>query len=150
MQAARRWALLAGLAVGGCGEGAATGDAGLADAGPPTWEAVQAIVSRSCTFSSCHGAARAFPRLAADVAFASLTTESSMQVPAMRLVAPGDPAQSWLVHKLDGTMAARPECVADRARCGSSMPMGVELLPAAERELIRAWIRLGAPGPRDR
>lgn len=145
MRGALRWGLLVAASALGCGDDAVT-----ADAGAPTWEAVQAVVSRSCTFSSCHGATRAFPRLSADVAYAALTTEMSMQAPSLRLVTPGDPAQSWLMHKLDGTMGARPECAADRARCGASMPMGADLLPAAERELIRAWIRAGAPGPRDR
>lgn len=144
-------ALLASAMLLGCGEGApANTDASVLDAGPPTWESVQAIVARSCAFSSCHGGTRAFPMLSADLAYATLTTAMSMQVTSMRLVAPGDPAQSWLMHKLDGTMSSQPTCAGMNSPCGVSMPQSSERLPAHERELVRAWIRMGAPGPRDR
>lgn len=139
-------ALVASASLLGCGETAQV----AADAGPPTWESVQAIIARSCAFSSCHGAARAHPRLAADLAYEALTTGRSMQDPSLRLVMPGDPSQSWIMHKLDGTMSSRPICSDATRPCGTSMPQSSELLPAAERELIRTWIRLGAQGPRDR
>lgn len=122
----------------------------MTDAGPPSWEAVQAIIARSCAFNTCHGGARAYPRLGAALAYESLTMGMSMQDPSLRLVAPGDPAQSWVMHKLDGTMASRPVCSGAMMPCGASMPQGSELLPAHERGLIRAWIAMGAPGPRDR
>lgn len=143
-------ALSAALALG-CGESAPVGgmDAGAPDAGPPTWESVQAIISRSCAFSSCHGGVRAYPQLSAETAYDSLLTSMSQEVPSLRLVTPGDPAQSWLMIKLDGEMLQRPECAADAGVCGTSMPQSSERLPAHEREMIRAWIRLGAPGPRD-
>ena len=54
------------------------------------------------------------------------------------------------MHKLDGTMSTRAECAMRATPCGRSMPQGVDLLPTNEREMIRAWIRMGAPGPRDR
>ncbi|MFO0624080.1 MAG: hypothetical protein U0325_00570 [Polyangiales bacterium] len=147
-------AILACTLLLGCGQtavttDASTADAALADAGPPTWESVQAILARSCAFSSCHGATRAFPRLSAELAYASLTTSMSMQVTSLRLVTPGDPAQSWLMNKLDGTMSTRAACAASAMTCGTSMPQSSELLPAHEREMIRAWIRMGAMGPRD-
>lgn len=151
MKTTTRWALLASAALLGCGESATTNaDAAVADAGPPTWESVQAIVARSCVFSSCHGGPRAFPMLTADLAYATLTTAMSMQVTSMRLVAPGDPAQSWLMHKLDGTLSTQSVCAGMNSPCGVSMPQNSERLPANERELIRAWIRMGATGPRDR
>ncbi len=135
----------------GCGASAPPAtDAGLADAGPPTWASVEAVLSRSCAFSSCHGALRAYPRLSAESAYAALTTGMSMQVPSLRLVAPGNPAQSWLMHKLDGTLSSQPMCAGTNNPCGTSMPQGSELLPAHERAMIRAWIEMGATGPRDR
>lgn len=156
MNTTLRRALLASALLLGCGQSApsnnadaAVADAVGADAGPPTWESVQAVIARSCAFTSCHGGLRAFPRLSADTAYASLTTSMSMQVPSLRLVTPGDPAQSWLMHKLDGTMAMRAQCAGAGMPCGASMPQGSELLPAPEREMIRAWIRMGAMGPRD-
>jgi hypothetical protein len=135
----------------GCGASApSTNDAGITDAGPPTWESVQAIVARSCAFTSCHGALRAYPRLSPELAYESLISGASMQASSLRLVTAGDPAQSWLMHKLDGTMSSQSVCAGANSPCGTSMPQGVELLPSAERALIRAWIQMGAPGPRDR
>ncbi len=61
-------------------------------------------------------------------------------------VRPGSPAESYLMHKLDGTHALS----ADQGGCGCSgsgvsMPLGQEPLPLATRNLIRAWIEQGAP-----
>lgn len=135
----------------GCGAGAPVStDAGAVDAGAPTWESVQAIVARSCAFNSCHGGQRAYPRLSPESAHASLTMGMSMQVPTLRLVTPGDPARSWLMHKLEGTLSSQPACAMANSPCGTSMPQGSELLPGSERALIRSWIEMGAPGPRDR
>ena len=145
-----RWTLGLLLVLAGCGEAAGGGtDAGPMDAGPPTWDAVQGIFHRSCVFSSCHGGRSAYPALGPDVDYDALVTAASREVPALRLVAPGDPAQSWLMIKLDGTMAARAECRAAARVCGDSMPQGVPVLGSGERELVREWIRLGAQGPRD-
>lgn len=140
-----RRALWCLLALAGCSEEAAIG----VDAGPPTWDSVQGIVRRSCVFSSCHGGRSAYPSLGADVDHAALIGAASREVPTLQLVVPGDPANSWLMIKLDGTMAPRPECQADPRACGVSMPQGVPVLERAERDLVREWIRLGAPGPRD-
>jgi len=135
----------------GCGANpSAATDAGFSDAGPPTWESVQVILARSCAFTSCHGALRAYPRLSAQLAYESLTTGMSMQAAPMRLVSPGSPAQSWLMHKLDGTMSSQAVCAGANTPCGTTMPQGSDLLPAGERAMIRAWIQMGAPGPRDR
>lgn len=60
----------------------------------------------------------------------------STQVPAMLLVAPGDPEASYLWLKIEHTA---PE--------GKGMPrtvVGSKLLPPAERELYRRWIADGA------
>ena len=138
------------LVLAGCSEGPASGmDAGPMDAGPPTWDAVQGILRRSCVFSSCHGGRSAYPSLGPDADYDGLVGAVSREVPALRLVAPGDPAQSWLMIKLDGTMASRAECRADALSCGVSMPQGVPVLERAERDLVREWIRMGAQGPRD-
>ena len=144
-----RWTLGLLLVLAGCSEApAGASDAGPMDAGPPTWDAVQGIFRRSCVFSSCHGGPSAYPALGPGVDYDALVTATSRQVPALRLVAPGDPTQSWLMIKLDGTMAVRAECRAARV-CGDSMPQGVPVLGGGERELVREWIRLGALGPRD-
>ncbi len=119
------------------------------DAGPPTWASVQGILQRGCVFSSCHGGPSAYPSLGEAVDYNALVGVTSREVPSLRLVAPGDPAQSWLMIKLDGTMLQRAECRADPRVCGVSMPQGVPILSRAERDLVRDWISMGAPGPRD-
>jgi hypothetical protein len=134
----------------GCGESGTHHDAGGIAISPPTWESVEAVIARSCAFSSCHGGLRAYPRLSPELAYESLSTGMSMQAPSLRLVTPGDPAQSWLMHKLDGTMSSQAACAGANSPCGTSMPQSSELLPTAERATIRAWIQAGAPGPRDR
>ena len=146
----RRWCLAALVAVAGCIDDApGATDAGAMDAGPPTWDGVRAVMQRSCVFSACHGGRSGYPSLGAAVDYDALVGAVSREVPALRLVAPGDPAASWLMIKLDGTMASRTECRADPEACGGSMPQGVPVLARAERDLVREWIRLGAPGPRD-
>jgi hypothetical protein len=64
---------------------------------------------------------------------------------AVPLVTPGNPARSFLLHKVEGTMDTLAECRAMGADCGQRMPMvgGVQL-SAAEVALIRDWINAGA------
>lgn len=144
-----RLALVMMLALVGCSDEAPAVDAGPMDAGPPTWASVQGILQRGCVFSSCHGGATAYPSLGETVDYNALVGVTSREVPALRLVAPGDPAASWMMIKLDGTMSQRAECRADPRVCGVSMPQGVPILSRGERDLIRSWISMGAPGPRD-
>jgi hypothetical protein len=147
-----RAAALSALLVG-CGDPApTTSDAG-ADAGlvPATYANVQPILVRACSFRSCHGGTSMSGGLnlgaSPAASHAALVNVASTQVPALRRVLPGDPAMSWLMHKVDGTMSTVAACQAAGAMCGVSMPERSELLPAAERDLIRRWIAAGAPGP---
>ncbi len=117
---------------------------------PATYAAVQAVLTRACAFSSCHftvARAGAGLRLGEADAYAALVRAPSTQVPRLMRVQPGDPAASWLMHKIDNTLSAVAECRAAGNTCGASMPERSELLPAAERDLIRRWIAAGAPGP---
>ena len=82
-----------------------------------------------------------------ETSHAALVGVASTQGPALRRVQPGDPAASWLMHKLDNTMGAVPACRAPAAMCGVSMPERADLLTAPERDLVRRWIAAGAPGP---
>jgi hypothetical protein len=77
---------------------------------------------------------------------------SSVEDPQMNIVTAGDPANSYLMHKVDGdqcTLAA--QCNAPTAtyhsvypNCGSSMPLGMSPLSVGTRDMIRAWIKQGA------
>jgi hypothetical protein len=93
---------------------------------------------RACT--ECHNArTSAFTaglNLEANVAYASLVSVRSTEKPALFRVAPGDPDNSYLVHKLDGG----PDIV------GLRMPRGNgPFLTQGQMTVIRRWIALGAP-----
>jgi hypothetical protein len=62
---------------------------------------------------------------------------ASTELPAMQLVTPGNPGQSYLVHKLEDTHLAQ-------GGCGVQMPFGGSL-SAPQITLIRDWILAGAP-----
>ena len=116
------------------------------------------VLRRSCGLStSCHGAESApagQPYLgpaqsAGDITAAQIQAIFDQNVgvaatkePAMKLVAPGDPAKSFLMHKLDGPTCDTLACAAAKA-CGAQMPQGSALDPA-ERDLVRRWIAQGA------
>ena len=65
--------------------------------------------------------------------FASLVDVGSLEVPALFRVDPGDPDNSYLIHKLEGTQAV-----------GVRMPAGGPLLPQETIDVIREWIEQGA------
>ncbi len=73
-----------------------------------------------------------------------------LTTPPMRIVAPGDPDNSFLLRKVDGTFRQIAYCAAPMMDCGERMPMvGGQPLSAPEIALIRAWIAAGALGPAD-
>jgi hypothetical protein len=124
----------------------------------------------SCAFgSTCHGSetnssgARLY--LGSDVdrdAGGPLTSQQIAQVhsnlvgkpstaaPGIQLVVPGKPEDSFLMMKLDGCLdQVRSQCEGTVSNvtehpCGSPMPEGSRILPRAERDAIRAWIKQGA------
>ncbi len=124
---------------------AATPDSGAV----ATWEAVQTIFTASCNFSTCHGGISGSLTLTGSAADARAALLSpSFEVPRLPRVAPGDPAGSYLMIKLEGRMADVAECRAMPMVCGVSMPQGEPLLTTEQRATVRAWIAAGAPGPR--
>jgi hypothetical protein len=54
-------------------------------------------------------------------------------VPSLKRVDPGDPDNSYLVQKVEGTAAV-----------GGRMPLGGSRIPQEEIDLIRQWISEGA------
>ncbi len=127
-------------------------------------EDVFPIFARNCNDDLCHGHAEA-PR--ADLYLgpeASATSEqiqavhagltrASTTAPAIMLVAPGAPQQSFLMHKVDGCqnslgLACDAEPNSCRADCGDPMPplprdVYPELSPD-EKVTLRRWIAQGA------
>jgi hypothetical protein len=124
-------------------------DAG-SDPTAPTYANVHAIIAAHCT-GYCH--AGSSPENALDFADGAWTMANvlvpSAELPRLRIVEPGDPARSYLLYKIDGTLTSLDECRVDAQRCGTVMPWSSQpavTLAGSDRALIRAWIAAGAPG----
>ncbi|AGP33466.1 hypothetical protein [Sorangium cellulosum] len=116
------------------------------------------VFQRSCSFSStCHGAeagSAGFAYLGPAVSEQATPAQidaivaQNVGVPSrapsgMPRIAAGDPANSFLMHKLDDTLSCGDlECTPDQ--CGAPMPYTGDTLPAAERDAVRRWIQQGA------
>jgi hypothetical protein len=99
------------------------------------------VFARSCATASCHGAGQAGGLdLTPDAAYSSLVgvpaTNPAAHAAGLLRVAPGDPAGSFLLDKLQGTLT--PDEGVPMPRVGAS-------LPASSIALIRRWIAAGAP-----
>jgi len=73
----------------------------------------------------------------------------SAEDPQMNNVTAGQPAQSWLMHKLDGDQCLyAAQCKATGnpvfANCGLQQPYSSGVLDLATRDTIRRWIAQGA------
>jgi mono/diheme cytochrome c family protein len=97
---------------------------------------VQTIFDAHCV--QCHdsGDPIAGQNLEPDAAYFSLVHAASTEVPRLRRVDPGNPAGSYLLHKISGTQAQ----VGGK---GDRMPIGGRLTDA-EIQTIRDWIAQGA------
>ena len=105
---------------------------------PVTLDEIQAAVfDQSC--SGCHSGPTSgslpsgLDLSTADNSFAALVGIDSIQVPSLSRVAAGDPDNSYLVQKLEGTAAV-----------GGQMPLGGTPLDPTTIEDIRQWIADGA------
>lgn len=68
-------------------------------------------------------------------AYALLVNVPSRQQPGLMLVAPGDPENSYLIHKLEGRSSI----------AGLRMPRNPPYLTDGQIRVIRRWIEIGAP-----
>jgi hypothetical protein len=93
-----------------------------------------------CATAACHGGAApvAFPPLDPDRWYGATVGVPSLQAPGMSLIEPGDPEQSYLVHKLRGTQGLA-------GGGGARMPIADAPLDDAEQAALEAWIANGAP-----
>jgi len=94
------------------------------------------VLTPICT--ACHAGAGAPQGLRLDAAnsYDLLVGVPSSEVPSLFRVKPGDPANSYLVQKLEG-----------RASVGARMPFGGPYLDASTIAVIRQWITDGAQRP---
>ena len=103
----------------------------------PTLDSIQAnVFSANCAVSGCHGGAGAVQGLRLDPGFSAgnLINVPSPQNPALTRVIPGDPDNSFLIRKLEGTQTV-----------GARMPDGGPYLQQSTVDVIRQWIANGAP-----
>jgi len=105
----------------------------------PTWTVVQADLSSRC--GPCHTTntrAGLTDLNDYDEAYENLVGEGADQVPALNRVEPGEPDNSYLVHKVRGTHE-------DVGGDGDPMPPGNRTpLSDHEMELLETWIVNGA------
>jgi len=104
----------------------------------PSLSDVQASVfTPSCAKSGCHsgGAPAAGMNLEDGAAFANLVDVPSAEQPLLRRIAPGDPADSYLIRKVEG----------DPTISGVRMPAdGPPYLTQEQLDELRAWVLGGA------
>jgi len=74
-------------------------------------------------------------QLDADHSYALLVGMPSTEQPTVMRVAPGDPASSYIIRKLQGTAGIS----------GGQMPLGGPYLPQSTIDVIKQWITNGAP-----
>ncbi len=129
------------VVAAGCGGGGGGSSASpTAPTGPPptglteSFASIQAQVFNTRCIT-CHGSTRLEQGLNLQSgAYNNLVNRRSTQVPALFLVAPGNPDASYLIHKLEGRSGI----------VGSRMPDGSSPLSAADIDIIKRWIQSGA------
>ncbi len=122
------------LAACGSGDGF-VGSGGSTGPLTASFDSIQANVFEPIC-SHCHSGANAPIGLRLDAAnsYSLLVNVPSGERPNVLRVAPGDPSNSYLIQKLEGT-----------AGVGERMPAGLPALPQADINMIRQWIAAGAP-----
>ena len=70
-------------------------------------------------------------------AYASLVNVKSIEATTLMRVKPGDPGNSYMIAKLEGTHV-------EKGGKGARMPFGAAPLPPEQIDLIKAWIKAGA------
>lgn len=103
----------------------------------PTLTSIQEnIFNTSCAFAQCHAGPNAQRNLdlSEGQSRSNLVGIDSETNPAFKLVAPGNPDDSYLVMKLEG----------DPRIMGQRMPMNMPPLSSEEIGVVREWIAAGA------
>ncbi|MBX3264457.1 MAG: hypothetical protein KIS78_23130 [Labilithrix sp.] len=110
---------------------------------------VMPIFAQSCAFSSCHGSASGSSNgvflggTDASRVHQAIVDVRSTRLAEMSLVKPGDPRESFLLRKMDGSQCALDDrCTG--GTCGQSMPQNDDPLPLEARDAVRRWIAQGA------
>jgi hypothetical protein len=129
-----------------CSSGSTGGPTGPSSTGPKSLRAdVLPVFQTSCTSNStCHGSSDGIEVfLSGGDVHRRIVGVPSTELATMPYVTPGDPTNSYLMHKVDGTLADfHAHCA--KQDCGLQMPKGEAPLSQADRDVIRAWIEQGA------
>jgi hypothetical protein len=94
------------------------------------------VFTPNCTTIACHDqlGRQSDMVLVAGRAYANTVGVPSVEMPSLRRVAPNDPANSYLYRKITGAGIT-----------GDRMPLNQPPLSEANLQLVRDWIRRGAP-----
>ena len=101
-----------------------------------TFSRIQNLVfTPSCASVNCHkgSSSQHGLDLSSGAAYSNLVNVPSGQMPALNLVTHGNPNQSYLVQKIEGT-----------AEIGDRMPLNGQVLEYDFQQLVRNWIAEGA------
>lgn len=135
--------------LGGGDEDATVEDTAPPDVGPIVTRAeVDDIIKLSCAFSSCHGTRPGSGKLFLPAPgtgnwVVEVVNVASTAHKTMKRVVPGDPSNSFFVHKLtNGLCALANDCTLPN--CGDRMPQASDPLPADDLNKIVEWVRQGA------
>jgi hypothetical protein len=109
---------------------------------------VMPIFGQSCAFSTCHGstvgnANGVFLGKDAPRVYAAIVGVKGDEHEAMPFVTAGNPRESYLMRKMDGSQCAL-DAQCSGGSCQGSMPKNEEPLDLATRDKIRRWISQGA------
>ena len=117
----------------------------LCDKAPAdSFSAIQQVIfnGKGCNTGGCHSAHRpaAGLNLATGSSFASIFNVAALSGGGMKLVLPGDSANSYLYRKVAARINPGTVAIA-----GSAMPPGGSALSAGQLAALAAWIDAGAP-----
>jgi hypothetical protein len=100
---------------------------------------IQPIFTVSCALSGCHagGSPSAGMNLSDGQAYQNIVNVPSVGLASMNRVTPGEPDNSYLIHKIQGTQASV-------GGGGSRMPLIGCCLAQSQIDTIRAWVEAGA------
>jgi hypothetical protein len=105
------------------------------------------ILELSCNFSSCHGStttsqAGLYLGTRGALVYANLVGVASTELPSMARIKAGDPANSFLLHRIEGDACTLAGCTT--TICNELMPQGGPPLDATKVLTVRAWVAQGA------
>jgi hypothetical protein len=128
------------MILSGCGAGGGDddGDDGGGGGLQPTLQSIQAnVFGPICAQAGCHVGASAQQGLmldSVDNSFQDLVDIASTEAPSLLRVSPGNPDNSYLVHKIEGRSTI----------VGAQMPLNQPALSEPQITAIRTWIQNGA------